>query len=76
MVGPAVGALVPVDGADDQAVVARAAALLPTVLGRSREACRSWAVQRLSIGSMIDAYERVYADLLGHPLPPALGVAG
>lgn len=63
VVGPAVGRVVPVHGSQDE-VVARAAALLPEVLGLSREACREAAEQDLSMERMVDGYEAVYKGLV------------
>ncbi|SOC57990.1 glycosyltransferase [Ornithinimicrobium cerasi] len=58
-----VGRLVPTDGTEDE-VVARAVALLPEVVALSRGACREHAVTEHSMDRMVDAYERVYADVL------------
>lgn len=75
VVGESVGRLVPVTGNDipeggsgpeaEATLAARAAALLPEVLGISREDCRAYAVEHHSLDRMVEDYVRVYEDAIG-----------
>lgn len=91
VVGPGVGRLVPVrvgaggvsqvgdltgPPAGEDEIVARAAALVPDVLGLSRDACRRYAVTRHSLDRMVSDYEQVYRDVVAGPRPPVTVVEG
>jgi glycosyltransferase involved in cell wall biosynthesis len=55
--------LVPGAGRDAEAVVEDLSAALLQAVGLDRDACREHAVRTCSVEAMVDAYERLYAEL-------------